>query len=48
MATFTSKLTYTAEQLAVAPQLEPAFEHLVRNSMTHESVINTLRSQRGG
>ena len=44
MSTFTSKFTYTAEQLAIAPQLEPAFEHLLRNSMTHESVINTLRA----
>ena len=33
----------TDEQLAAAPQLEPAFEHLLRNSSTHESVINTLR-----
>ena len=26
-----------------APQLEPAFEHLLRNSSVHESVIGTLR-----
>ena len=44
MATFTSKITITAEQLAAAPQLEPAFEHLLRNSSTHESVISTLRA----
>ena len=44
MATFTSKITVTAEQLAVAPQLEPAFEHLLRISSTHGSVINTLRA----
>ena len=41
---FTSKITITAEQLAAAPQLEPAFEHLLRNSSTHESVISTLRA----
>ena len=32
-----------AAQLADAPQLEPAFEHLLRNSSVHESVIQTLR-----
>ena len=41
---FTSKITITAEQLAAAPQLEPAFEHLLRNRSTHESVISTLRA----
>ena len=34
---------YTAEQIANAPSLEPAFEHLLRNSSAHESVIHTLR-----
>ena len=32
-----------AAQLADSPQLEPAFEHLLRNSSVHESVIQTLR-----
>ena len=32
-----------AEQLASSPQLEPSFEHLLRNSNVHESVISTLR-----
>ena len=43
MAAFTPTIAITDEQLAAAPQLEPAFEHLLRNSSTHESVINTLR-----
>ena len=43
VAAFNSTNTFTAERLASAPQLEPAFEHLLRNSKTHESVINTLR-----
>ena len=43
MATFNSVISFTAEQLAAAPPLEAAFEHLLRNSMTHESVINALR-----
>ena len=43
MAAFSPTIAITAEQLAAAPQLEPAFEHLLRNSSTHESVINTLR-----
>ena len=38
MAAFNSTNTFTAEQLASAPQL-----HLLRNSTTHGSVINTLR-----
>ena len=41
MANFTSTITYTDEQIASAPPLEPAFEHL-RNSTT-QSVISTLR-----
>ena len=40
---FTSTISIPAAQLADAPQLEPAFEHLLRNSSVHESVIGTLR-----
>ena len=43
MSVFNSTISYTVEQLSGAPSLEPAFEHLLRNSPTHESVINTLR-----
>ena len=43
MAAFTSSISIPAAQLADAPQLEPAFEHLLRNSSVHESVISTLR-----
>ena len=43
MAAFTSTISIPAAQLADAPQLEPAFEHLLRNSSVHESVIQTLR-----
>ena len=43
MAAFTSTIAINAEQLSNSPQLEPAFEHLLRNSTVHESVISTLR-----
>ena len=43
MAAFTSSISIPAAQLADAPQLEPAFEHLLRNSSVNESVISTLR-----
>ena len=43
MTAFNSTITFNAEQPASAPQLEPAFEHPLRNRTTHESVINTLR-----
>ena len=43
MAAFTSTIAINAEQLAKSPQLEPAFEHLLRNSNVHESIISTLR-----
>ena len=46
MAAFTSTIAINAEQLASSPQLEPSFEHLLRNSNVHESVISTLRYQR--
>ena len=43
LANFNSTIAIAADQLATAPQLEPAFEHLLRNSSVHESVIGTLR-----
>ena len=43
MAEFASSISITAAQLAAAPKLEPAFEHLLRNSSVHESIIGTLR-----
>ena len=43
MAEFVSTASASAAQLTAAPQLEPAFEHLLRNSSVHESVIGTLR-----
>ena len=42
MSIFTSPISFTDSQIAAAPSLEPAFEHLLRNSMTHESIITTL------
>ena len=42
MAAFNSTIVIAADQLATAPQLEPAFEHLLRNSTVHESVIGVL------
>ena len=43
MAVFASTIAINAEQLANSPHLEPAFEHLLRNSNVHESIISTLR-----
>ena len=43
MAASSSTIAIAADQLATAPQLEPAFEHLLRNSTVHESVIEVLR-----
>ena len=43
MKAFNSTIAIAADQLATAPQLEPAFEHLLRNSIVHESVIGVLR-----
>ena len=43
VAAFNSTIAIAADQLATAPQLEPAFEHLLRNSTVHESVIGVLR-----
>ena len=43
MATFNSTIAIAADQLATAFQLEPAFEHLLRNSTVHESVSGAPR-----
>ena len=43
IAAFTSTIAINAEQLAISPHLEPAFEQLLRNSNVHESIISTLR-----
>ena len=43
MATLNLTIAIAADQLATAPQLEPAFEHLLRNSTVHESIIGVLR-----
>ena len=43
MSVFTSTTSFTDAQIAAAHSLEPAFEHLLRKSMTHESIITTLR-----
>ena len=37
-------MVITDAQLVDAPQLEPAFEHMLRNSSVHESVISILRA----
>ena len=39
MDTFTSTFSFTDEQIAAASHLELAFEHLLRNTVTHESII---------
>ena len=44
MAVFNSSVVITDAQLVDAPQLEPAFEHMLRNSSVHESVISILRA----
>ena len=44
MAVFNSNVVITDAQLVDAPQLEPAFEHMLRNSSVHESVISILRA----
>ena len=43
MSNFVSTITVSDAQLSTAPQLEPAFEHLLRNNAAHESVISILR-----
>ena len=44
MAVFNSSVVITDAQLVGAPQLEPAFEHMLRNSSVHESVISILHA----
>ena len=44
MAVFNSSVVITDAQLVDAPELEPAFEHMLRNSSVHESVISILRA----
>ena len=44
MAVFNSSVVITDAQLVDTPQLEPAFEHMLRNSSVHESVISILRA----
>ena len=44
MAVFNSNVVITDAQLVDASQLEPAFEHMLRNSSVHESVISILRA----
>ena len=43
MSGFVSSVAVADAQLSTAPQLEPAVEHLLRNSAAHESVISILR-----
>ena len=43
MAAFVVTLTYTDEQKSAAPNLEQSFEHLLRSSSVHESILTTLR-----
>ena len=43
MAEYVSTLTYIDEQKSAAPNLELSFEHLLRSSSAHESIITTLR-----
>ena len=43
VAEFKSTISYTDAETAAAPNLEPAFEHLLRSSMVHENIITTLR-----
>ena len=43
MSEFVSTISYNDAETAAAPNLEPAFEYLLRNSMVHEKIILTLR-----
>ena len=43
MAAFISSITVSDAQLATAPSLEPAFEHLLRNSTVHETINSVLK-----
>ena len=43
MAAFKNTLTFTTEQIATAPDLEPAFENLLRTLNVDESIITALK-----
>ena len=43
LAEYVSTLTCTDEQKSAVSNLEPSFEHLLRSSSVHESVITSLR-----
>ena len=43
MAVFRSNLSFTDEQRAFAPDLEPAFENLLRTVNVDEALITTLK-----
>ena len=45
MAAFKNTPTFTTEQIATAPDLEPAFENLLRTLNVDESIINCSESQ---
>ena len=39
-------LTFTSEQIAASPPLDPVFEHMLRSSFVHENVITAIRVQK--
>ena len=43
MAVFESTITHEEAALSAAPNLEPSFEHLLRNSVVPKAIIYTLR-----
>ena len=43
MTEYVSTLTFTEEQKTPAPNLEPSFEHFLRNRSAHEPIITTFR-----
>ena len=40
---FVSKSTFTPEEIAASPQLEPALESLLRSMKVNDSVITSIR-----
>ena len=48
MAAFNSTIAIAADQLATAPQLEPAFEHLLRNSTVHVNMFDSEAALKDG
>ena len=40
---FVSKSTFTPDEIAASPQLEPALESLLRSMKVHESVITSMQ-----